>query len=57
MTITDLRLFHNHMIIEPVNGIFGYFIPKAIHRLREAAFEEFVATDCYGLIFYYYADV
>ncbi len=26
--ITDLRLFHNHMTIEPVIEIFGYFTPK-----------------------------
>lgn len=51
MKITDLRLFHNHMTIEPVIEIFGYFYPKAIHRMREVVFEEFAATDCYGLIF------
>ena len=51
MKITDLRLFHNHMTIEPVIEIFGYFYPKAIHRLREVIFEEFAASDCYGLIF------
>ena len=51
MKITDLRLFHNHMMIEPVIDIFGYFYPKAIHRLREVVFEEFAATECYGLIF------
>lgn len=51
MKITDLRLFHNHMMIEPVIEIFGYFHSKAIHRLREVIFEEFAATECYGLIF------
>lgn len=51
MKITDLRLFHNHMTIEPVIEIFGYFNPKAIYRLREVVFEEFAATECYGLIF------
>lgn len=35
MKITDLRLFHNHMTIEPVIEIFGYFNTKAILRLRE----------------------
>lgn len=25
MKITDLRLFHNHMSIEPVIEIFGYY--------------------------------
>ena len=51
MKITDLRLFHNHMTIEPVLEIFGYFNAKAIHRLREVVFEEFAASACYGLIF------
>lgn len=51
MKITDLRLFHNHMTIEPVIEIFGQFNPKAIHRLREVIFEEFASSDCYGLIF------
>lgn len=51
MKITDLRLFHNHMTIEPVIEIFGYFNPKAIYHLREVIFEEFAASECYGLIF------
>lgn len=48
MKITDLRLFHNH---EPVIEIFGYFHSKVINRLREVVFEEFAATQRYGLIF------
>ena len=51
MKITDLRLFHNHMTIEPVIEIFGYFNTKAIYRLREVVFEEFADSECYGLIF------
>lgn len=51
MKITDLRLFHNHMTIEPVIEIFGYFNTKAIYRLREVIFEEFADSECYGLIF------
>ncbi len=51
MKITDLRLFHNHMTIEPVIEIFGQFKPKVIHRLREVIFEEFASSDGYGLIF------
>lgn len=51
MKITDLRLFHNHMTIEPVLEIFGRFNSKAIMRLREVVFEEFAESDCYGLIF------
>lgn len=53
MKITDLRLFHNHMTIEPVIEIFGYFEGKAISRLREVIFEEFASSRNYGLIFTY----
>lgn len=28
MKITDLRLFHNHMTIEPVLEIFGGYTPR-----------------------------
>ena len=51
MKITDLRLFHNHMTIEPVIEIFGYFHSKVINRLREVVFEEFAAIQRYGIIF------
>ena len=53
MKITDLRLFHNHMTIEPVLEIFGHFHSKVIARMREVIFEEFAASDNYGLIFTY----
>lgn len=53
MKITDLRLFHNHMTIEPVIEIFGDYNGKAIERLREVVFEEFAISDFYGLIFTY----
>lgn len=53
MKITDLRLFHNHMTIEPVIEIFGYYHGKAIERMRESIFEEFAASKNYGLIFTY----
>lgn len=53
MKITNLRLFHNHMTIEPVIEIFGYFDSHAIWRLREAIFEEFAASGQYGMIFTY----
>ena len=53
MKITDLRLFHNHMTIEPVLEIFGKFEPKTITRLRQVIFEEFAASDGYGMIFTY----
>ena len=53
MKNTDLQLFHNHMTIEPVIEIFGYYHGKAIDRMREIIFEEFVASENYGLIFTY----
>ena len=51
MKITDYRLFHNHMIIEPVLEIFGTFNSKAIKSLREVVFDEFLETDNAGMIF------
>lgn len=53
MKITDLRLFHNHMTIEPVIEIFGRFHMGAINRLRDVVFEEFSESDNYGLVFTY----
>lgn len=51
--ITGLRLFHNHMTIEPVLEIFGQFNSQAIKRLRQVVFEEFAKADNYGMIFTY----
>jgi hypothetical protein len=51
--ITDLRLFHNHMTIEPVIEIFGYFHGRTINHLRDVIFEEYAQTEDYGLIFTY----
>ena len=51
MKITDLRLFHNHMTIEPVLEIFGTFDSKTINELRELIFTNFAASDRYGMIF------
>lgn len=51
--ITPLRLFHNHMTIEPVIDLFGGFNGTAISRLRQVVFEEFAKTDNYGLMFTY----
>ena len=51
MKITDLRLFHNHMTIEPVLEIFGSFDGKTIIELRDVIFKNFAASDRYGMIF------
>lgn len=49
--ITDFRLFHNHISIEPVLEVFGEFNGTVIRKFRETVFEEFAKTDKYGLIF------
>ena len=49
--ITPLRLFHNHMMIEPVLEIFGSFRGDVIQKLRSVIFEEFAKSDLYGMIF------
>ena len=51
MKITGLRLFHNHMMIEPTLEIFGSFDGRVIFRLREVIFEEFLQSDNSGMIF------
>ncbi len=51
MKHTGLRLFHNHMTIEPVLEIFGAFDGKTINELREVIFHNFAASDNYGMIF------
>ena len=51
MKITELRLFHNHMTIEPVLEIFGEFNGTVIREMRELIFREFAASDNYGMIF------
>ena len=51
MKICDLRLFHNHITIEPVLEIFGYYDCEVIRRLRYDIFEEFAKSQNYGMIF------
>ena len=53
MKITDLRLFHNHMTIEPALEIMGAFDGQLINDMRELIFRHFAASDRYGLIFTY----
>jgi len=49
--ITDLRLFHNHMTIEPVLEVFGYWDFAITQRLRMIFFDEFAKTELYGMIY------
>ena len=49
--ITPFQLFHNHMTIEPVIEVFGDYDSKVVARLRDVIFEEFAASDHFGLIF------
>ena len=51
MKQTGLRLFHNHMMIEPVIQVFGDYERRAVDRLREVIFQEFAASGQYGMIF------
>ena len=57
MKITDLRLYHNHMMLEPVLEIFGGMDGeqnehkrKVLSRLRMVILEEFAKSKHYGLI-------
>ena len=51
--ITDLRLFHNHMTIEPVISVFGHYDGKTVSEIREIIFRNFAASGQYGMIFTY----
>ncbi len=53
MKQTGLRLFHNHMTIEPVIGIFGRYDARTVNELRDVIFRNFAASDCEGMIFTY----
>ena len=53
MKITDFRLFHNHMMIEPVIEIFGGLPRGLVNKLRDEIFDEFLKTDYQGMIFTY----
>ena len=53
MKITDFRLFHNHMMIEPVIEIFGRFNGALVNKLRDDIFEEYMKTNYQGMIFTY----
>ena len=49
--ITGLKLFHNHMTIEPVIELFDQYQSGTVKKLREVIFEDFAASNQYGLIF------
>ena len=53
MKQTGLRLFHNHMTIEPVIALFGTYNGKVVSEMREIIFREFAASDLPGMIFTY----
>jgi hypothetical protein len=53
MKITDLRLFYNHMTIEPVKEIFGELRWETVERLRDVIFEDFASSEQYGMMFTY----
>lgn len=53
MKRTGLRLFHNHMMIEPVLEIFGGWRGDVVSKLRRVILEEFVNSDQEGMIFTY----
>ncbi len=56
MKITGLRLFHNHMTIEPVIEIFGRYDGKTIVEMRDIIFKNFAASENDGMIFTYMMD-
>lgn len=53
MRQTGLRLFHNHMMIEPVIEIFGHYDGRTVVELREVIFRRFLESDGPGMIFTY----
>jgi hypothetical protein len=48
--ITDLRLFYNHMTIEPVIELFGRFDGAITKKLRGVYYEEFANSGLSGMI-------
>ena len=53
---TGLRLFHNHMTVDPVLQLFPYGSPsftKLVRDLRCRIFEEVALSDLRGMIFTY----
>ena len=51
--ITDLKLYHGHMVLEPVLEIYGKRNADVELKIRDIIFEDFAKSDNYGLIFTY----
>lgn len=52
--LTGLKLFHNHMLVEPVVSLFGFGSPQQIRlvpEFRYRIFEEVAQSNLPGLIF------
>ena len=49
--ITDFRLFHNHMLFEPVLEVFGYRDGALVESLRDVLFDAFLQSNYKGMIF------
>lgn len=54
--ITDYKLFHNNMIIEPIYNFFGYGTKQfslLLYEFRNRLFEELGQSDITGIVFTY----
>jgi hypothetical protein len=50
---TGMRLMHNHLTIEPVVELFGYYKGDTIKKVREICLEDFAQSGLHGLVFTY----
>ncbi|MCC8072631.1 MAG: AAA family ATPase [Clostridiales bacterium] len=49
--IIDLKLFYNHLTIEPIIEVFGYPDFNLIKKIRMEIFKTFAKSNLYGMIF------
>ena len=49
--ITELKLFHDHMMLETVLQVFDRYDSQVIHDLRMVVFNHFARSDQTGLIY------
>ena len=54
--ITELKLFHGHMILEPILEIYGTRRMDIEKQIRDIIFDDFSKSNNYGLIFTYMMD-